>query len=333
MASFHLQNYPNEQLLIGSLVNRSAELYYSYGDCASRCNHPSGACNDSFIRKYNCENCSVNNVFSSKTSCNGCCLECSEEVHYRQSWRGKAFRTEYDCQKLIYYYVCRYSWKYCSEIMYALENIELSKCGSYSILSLGCGQAPDLMAFEQINQIGGKSISYVGYDNNPYWEPVHEEIKTYCHAVNNIYCHFETIDVLDALQQYTGGFANVIVMSYLLSSFPDSERYKKADTLFDLLISKVLPYRNGEHVFIIVNDIDHNKKVRDYFDLFVKKLGSAGYHGKQQRRHFNDRKSDYGDRSVKYDNCSNKFTIPNQVNNDFNCAIRCSSAQCIIEVK
>lgn len=332
MALFNITELPDENLLIGTLINRSAELYYTYGECGLRCNHPSGNCNDSFIRKQNCRNCSVNNALSSEKSCSGCCLECSEEVHFGKSWRDKAYRKEYDCQKLIYYYTCRYSWKYCSEIMYALEKVDLSKYGSYSVLSLGCGQSPDLMAFEQLNRRDGKNISYVGYDSNPFWETIHEEICTYCHNTNNMNCHFETIDVLEALQSSSGGFANVIIMSYLLSSFVDTDREKMVNQLFDLLIEKVLTFKGADPVLIILNDIDHRDKVRCFFDVLTKKLGEAGFHETMKKRHFKPREWDYHDGSILYENNSNKFYIPDGISNDFNCAIKCSSAQCIVEV-
>lgn len=324
---------PDENLLIGSLVNKAAQLYASYGDCNARCNHPSGSCNENFCRKSYCQNCSVNDAFGGRDNCRGCCLECSEEVHYGQSWRSAAFRSEYNCQKLIYYYTCRYSWKYCSEIMYALESVDLNKYGFYSVLSLGCGQSPDLMAIEQENRFDGKSISYVGYDINPYWKSIQDEIHTYCRGSANINCHYETADAIESIYNSQGGFANVIVMSYLLSSFHDSERRSNATQLFDLIIGKVLAYKGREPVLIIVNDIDHNTKARNYFDTLIRKIQKAGYHSNVLKKHFSDRNGrDYGDNSIQYASSANKFMIPDNIGNDFNCAIQCTSAQCIIEV-
>lgn len=333
MVPIDFSRLPDESLLIGSLVNKVAQLYASYGDCNSRCNHPSGNCNDDFCRRNNCKNCSINDAFGNRDNCYGCCLECSEEVHYGRSWRNEAFRREYNCQKLIYYYTCRYSWKYCSEIMYALESVNLNKYGAYSVLSLGCGQSPDLMAIEQENRFDGKSVSYAGYDINPYWESVQDEVQSYCRGAVNIHCHYETDDVIENLSNSRGGFANIIVMSYLLSSFPDSKRRFNTTQLFDLIINKVLAYKGREPVLIIVNDIDHNTKARDYFDSLIRKIQEAGYHGNVLKKHFSSRNGrDYGDGSIQYASNANKFLIPDDIGNDFNCAIQCTSAQCIIEV-
>ncbi len=324
---------PDENLLIGSLVSRTAELYNSYGDCNDRCNHPSGACNDNFYRRRNCQNCSVNNVLEERNSCQGCCLECSEEVHYHRTYRNALHRDEYDCQKLIYYYTCRYSWKYCSEIMYALENTDLSKYRTYTVLSLGCGPSPDLMALEQLNRADHKNILYSGYDINPYWSNVHKEIRNYCKQTDNMHCHYKIGDVIDILQYSAEGFANIVVLSYFLSSLPDSERSLKASFLFDLIISKVIAFKGDEPVLVVINDIDHNTKVRDYFDFFVSKVKQAGYQANIQKRHFGDRYGkDYGDGSIQYSSNANKFTIPNSISDKYNCAILCRSAQCIIEV-
>lgn len=334
MIPIDFSRLPGESLLVGSLVNRAANLYAAFGDCNGRCTHPSGSCNDDFCRRGSCQNCSSNNAFSDeREDCYGCCLECSEEVHYGQSWRNAPFRSEYDCQKLVYYYTCRYSWKYCSEIMYALESIDLDKYGAYSVLSLGCGQSPDLMAIEQENRVDNKAVSYIGYDTNPYWESVQDEIHAYCRNTGNIRCHYETADVIEKLYNSHGCFANIIVMSYLLSSFPDSDRLQNASMLFDLIISKILAYKGREPALIIVNDIDHNTKARNYFDVLIRKLQDAGYNINTIRRHFGHRNGRaYGDGSVQYALNANKFLIPDDIGNDFNCAIQCTSAQCIIEV-
>lgn len=47
-------------------------------------------------------------------------------------------------------------------MIYGLKQIELSEYPYFHILSLGCGGAPDLMAFQYMNY--NKKISYVGLD-------------------------------------------------------------------------------------------------------------------------------------------------------------------------
>ena len=120
--------------LINTLTAYCETQFNQYGEC-QKCTHPSG-------------------------KCSGNCLTCSEQINFH-----KGGRSDYDCQKFVYYYVCRYSWKYCSEIMYALEQINLSAYPAYNILSIGCGGAPDLMALDEIRPAWDTTeLFYKGYD-------------------------------------------------------------------------------------------------------------------------------------------------------------------------
>lgn len=297
---------PDENLLVGTLVNRCAELYEASSDCEDDCTHPSG-------------------------SCSGCCRECTEQVH----WHRKNGRTDYDCQKLLYYYVCRYAWKYCSEIMYALETLDLEDYPSYNILSIGCGSAPDLMAFEQINRKDKKSIYYRGFDINPFWEAIHNEIENYILTCDDIEAKFTIRDIFDVIEKNnpTKRPYNVIILEYLISHLPSKNRAELVAQLFNGLIDKVIAARTpGTPFLIIINDIDHYS-VRNLFDLIVDIIKGAGYHGTLDKKHFLMRKQDYGDGSERYASSSNKFYIPENIKDNFNCAIECSSAQLIIELR
>ncbi len=318
-------------MLIDDVVEQADVFYDQYGKCEERCNHPSGSCNPEYSHISDCGTCPVNNAFSPENiNCIGCCLECSNEVHYGKSERNSKFRETYDCQKLIYYYTGRYTWKYCSEIMYAFESINLNSIQSYVILSLGCGQSPDLMAIEQINQADGKNINYIGVDINPLWDSLHKCIQSYCDSFENMKCTYYEQDVIKFLNSHYGS-ANIIVLSYLLSSFSDDELNSMSNQLIDLIIKKVLYHKSGDSVFIIINDIDR-WTIRKHFDIFESKLKKAGYDINCTKRHFGNRKGmDYGDGSVKYPECKNKFQVSREIK--YNCAIKCNSAQYIIEVR
>lgn len=84
-------------------------------------------------------------------------------------------RCEFNCEKLLYYYLCRYSYKYCSEIIYALQKVNLTKYKHFNILSLGCGGAADLMAFDYL--YADDQIYYNGVDLNTCWNNIHSKIK------------------------------------------------------------------------------------------------------------------------------------------------------------
>lgn len=283
-------------------------------------------CSAAFQRCGTCRSCT-----HPKGICSGGCRECSEEVNFHK----KGGRTDYDCQNFMYYYMCRYSWKYCSEILYAIEQIDLSRYSSYAILSLGCGGAPDLMAFEMGSlENGGKNIAYTGYDANPYWKIIHALIYGYAQA-RGIAAKFFIKNIFEALAdgETEMHHYNIVVLQYIISHFQPEERYDLAGKLFDGLIRKVLnhPRRMSPTLFLL-NDIDH-VDVRNFYDLFLSKLTAANCRFSSMRRHFKEREYDCGDGSTQYASWSNKFFIPETIKNDFDCAIKCTSAQLIVEVE
>lgn len=291
--------------LLENLILYCKDQFYEYGDCR-HCNHPSG-------------------------ECSGSCLNCSEEVNFHKA----GGRTDYDCQKFMYYYVCRYSCKYCSEIMYALEQIDCYKYPVYNILSVGCGSAPDLMAFEEMCLVDCKKIFYKGYDVNQYWTPIHETISQYATSTNNINVEFINRNIFEVLDQGKPAVRhyNVIVLEYLLSHFSLDNRKYLADVLFSRLIKVVLSNRLDNSPFLfIINDIDHDS-VRSLFDILLSKLCNGGYKFFPQKVHFKRREFDYHDGSVLYSLGKNKFRIPDKLKDEFNCAINCTSAQLIVEVQ
>lgn len=93
------------------------------------------------LQSTQCEDCQNSGL------CGENCKNCLDDLHYYTNH----IRNDYDCERLLDFYVCRYSHKYCSETIYALENVDLSDYPYFHILSLGCGGAADLMAFDCMN--------------------------------------------------------------------------------------------------------------------------------------------------------------------------------------
>lgn len=289
--------------LIENLTSFCSDVYKNYGEC-EHCSHPSG-------------------------HCSGGCRKCSEEVNFHK----KNGRTDYDCQKFMYYYVCRYSWKYCSEIIHLLDTINLDEYPEYRILSLGCGAAPDLMAFEEKNN-NGKDILYRGYDINPYWAPIYHEIENYAEDAS-LDVRFFQKNIFDVInrQKASKKQYNVIVLEYLLSHFSSCEREELAEELFDGIIQFALTKRYPHSPFlIIINDIDHYE-IRDTFDILITKLADNDYRCTYSKYHFKSRWKDFGDGSSQYASNLNCFSIPEKQKELFDCAITCSSAQLVIEVR
>ena len=125
-----------------------------------------------------CEIC--NHVEGCVGECIGNCKNCLKEIHFPNFYpNGKK---EYDCQRLLDFYVCDYSYKYMSEMLYLIRKSQVIKdLEYYHIISIGCGACPDLMAFEiycHENRFQ-KEISYIGVDVNIKWKSIHDIINQY----------------------------------------------------------------------------------------------------------------------------------------------------------
>lgn len=113
---------------------------------------------------FSCDDCI--NV----TRCKHDCKECLDDIHYHNN----SLRFDYSCRKILDYYVCRYSYRYCSEIRYALQEVELDKYSDLNILSLGCCGVADLMAFDEV--CSEKTNEYYSLDINEYWDTIRKQI-------------------------------------------------------------------------------------------------------------------------------------------------------------
>ena len=280
-------------------------------------------CNKTY-RKNSCDDC------NHPTGCKGDCKECLDEIH----WLRRDGRQDYNCERLLNYYTCRYSFKYCSEISYALNEIDLGNYPRYDILSLGCGAAPGLMAFDYINQMAKKPIRYRGYDRNTLWEPIHDEVESYTMSkCSDVDAKLRLKDVFYVLlKNKSRSNYNVIIIQYLISHLYNTKQIYAIDKLLDGLIDNVLKYkRNDSPLLIIINDIDSNNKGRDCFWPFCNKVMNAGYQVNaiakcfKPELHLKD--------ATQYPYPHNKFSIPDDIKDYYKCAIECTSAQLIIEVR
>ena len=87
-------------MLIDSVVQFCDEMYSSFGDkcgCENgQCNHPSG-------------------------ECSGSCYNCLYHIHFPDRAPENA-KKEYDCVKMLYHYVCQYSFLYTTELLCAFDH-------------------------------------------------------------------------------------------------------------------------------------------------------------------------------------------------------------------
>mgnify|MGYP000012599016 CR=1 FL=1 len=270
---------------------------------------------DQMYSNYQCDDCTGHN-------CNHNCKECLDDIHFHTN----RIRRSYDCEKLLYYYLCRYSMKYSSEIVYALERVDLGRYPYFNILSLGCGGAADLMAFDCCTD-SDDDIYYHGVDINTYWNDIHSKIsEIYPHA------SFTTgFDVKTDIPTLSSESYNVVIIEYLIS-YLYSRFSSVVSNLFDDIIEYIVSNKpHDSPMLIIINDVDSINTGRDTFKRLAEKLEDLGYDITVQKFRF---KSDaYYSGSTQYPSNQNLFECVWEFQQKYCVALRCESAQMLIEIE
>lgn len=264
--------------------------------------------------------------------CPKSCETCLEQVHYPIRYSNG--RLDYTCSNLLYYYVCKYTNKYESEIEYAFDMIpRLRSYDRYNVLSLGCGASPDLIAIEQYNRVNNlnKSIDYWGVDLNQYWKPIHKMIENY--AITQSYgLKYIYDDVTTLFDHICYKNFNILTLQYLISFFYNNACILSIDDFYNGLIENVIKYMLPKSI-IIINDVNSNRRGRDYFTLLSDKLLAHGIKNTYKKRYFNYNIQNpymcYGDMY-----CQNtiKHSYPPEIS-FYDPWEVCSSAQLIIELE
>lgn len=269
---------------------------------------------DIAYRHYHCNKCTGHN-------CSHNCKKCLDDIHFHTN----QIRTKYDCEKLLYYYICRYSYKYCSEISYALDFIELNKYPYFDILSLGCGGAADLMAFDHMFE-DDINIYYHGVDINTYWDDIHSKItELYPNA------SFATgFDIKSDIPTLSQNSYNVIIIEYLIS-YLYSHGSTVVERLFDDLIEYVVKNKpQNSPLLIIINDVDSINTGRDVFIKLAHKIKRNGYNISIRKLHFKE--NSYYSNSERHQSNALLFDCPWNFQQEYCVPLSCESAQLIIEI-
>lgn len=286
--------------------------------------------------KQNCFNkkhghCDTN--CSHPLQCPLSCETCLEQVHFPSKFSNG--RMEYNCSNLLNYYVCKYSFKYASEIEYAFNTIDqMTFHQQYNILSLGCGASPDLIALEQYllkNNIY-KNINYWGIDLNKRWQAIQNKIFEYS-CNHNCVTHYIYDDVTTHFLNKTYKNFNILVIQYLISYFYNNNDINEITKFYNALINNVVQYMLPNSV-IIINDVNSNRRGRDYFMLLSNMLTSSGIKNIAQKRYFNyGIKNDYMCYGTVYPTINILYDNIKENIQSYNPWEVCSSAQLIIELR
>ena len=274
-----------------------------------------------------CNNC------NHPSECSGNCKKCLEQVHYPSSYpNGKK---DYNCRNMINYYVCNYTSKYASEMVYLLRKSEkLSILQDYRVLSIGCGAAPDLVAFEKyIYETGSnKSVKYIGFDKNKLWTSVHQKIKEYKRDIIQN-SQFIYTDVVEYFQSHKIDNVNIVVLQYVISHFYNTNQIQFIQDFLINLVEKVVANKKaGEPLIILINDANSCYTGRDYFLDTVKILENKNYNRTFGQFYFDYNIQNDAQRYGEKHESNEAFSIEGIDLTAYDPWKVCSSAQLIIEI-
>ena len=203
-------------------------------------------CNQQYNKIGKCQNC--------EHWCNNSCEECLRGIHFRESSRG------YNCANMAFFYVCKYFYRYSSEIEYLFNQIDLLKrLPSYEVLSIGCGPCSDL--FGIINYIERnhvqKNINYCGIDLNILWQPIHKKITSLFEdntQVNVRFIYKDAFKIVDKIVDRNIWLPNIILFQYVISDMIAKNPSDQVQDFIDNTIKYIIAHL-PLNSFIIFNDI------------------------------------------------------------------------------
>lgn len=306
-----------EYMLLETIVQYCNEKYLSYGDyCGNMtCTHPSG-------------------------QCSGSCYNCLYHVHFPDRAPENS-KTLYDCPKMLYHYVCQYSYLYATELFCAFQSKLdfLMDYPYFHILSLGCGGCADLMGFEYFAHQNNMSapVSYIGIDVNENWKDVHTAIKAYANA-NNIRFNIPFYeDVFSAFRERDIHKTNIIIISYLISYLYNSGQIQQIDELVEMVADRIVSKKGASNkLLFVINDVNSNRRGRDFFTHFESAIRKKGL--KISRRGFrffeSDTLNDWQRIGTPYDVRHSVFKIPLEIKNRYHAQSTVQSTiQLLLEVE
>lgn len=215
-------------------------------------------CDESYARTdEKCTDCQ-------NDDCEGRCSRCFHSIHNFGSTR------DYDCQNMIFHYVCEYIYAKSSEIARLFENhAELNQLQELRVLSIGCGPTSELFGIKNINP--NTPINYKGFDLNPLWNDIHQRIINSVDTDDNLEVDLINGNVFEQYAElnYT---PNVLILSYLVSHLPKVgiNVIDFYTSLRDIIIN-TMPVNS----YIIINDTNH-WRVRNNFDVLLRILNING---------------------------------------------------------
>jgi len=225
-----------------------------------------------------CEDCSYGEC------CPHDCEKCLDYLHNPNHAPENAPERKYDCVHMADFYTCKYSCRYTSELMYAIQRcVDIQDIDKLKVLSFGCGPCTDLFALDALKEkrlISFDNIQYRGVDySKEVWANIHRNITEL--KKENMNVRFFYKDACQLIDEIANGSwtPNLIVFQYV---FSDMQKHTTSDDIRHFINTFAKYYNNkiSPNTYVILNDINLGCSYgggRDHFDSLLNKLRNGIY--------------------------------------------------------
>ncbi len=232
-------------------------------------------------RSHSCNNCTYSGFCPRDIKKCGKCLEL---VHFPGRVAAGAPPRQYDCTHMADFYVCRYAYRYVSELIYAFRVLrDVENLNRLKVLSFGCGPCTDLLALDYLRQSGNyafQSIEYRGVDyNKDVWTNIHEDlerIKSRGFGIKFIY--YDAVEIINEIAD-SEWIPDLVVFQYFFSDMrknTDSGKILKFVNTF----SEYVNNRMLDNSYVVFNDINLSTSYgggREFFDQIRRRMNNGLY--------------------------------------------------------
>jgi len=259
---------------------------------------------------------------------------CDRCLHYIHTPSAAPAPRQYDCPNMANFYTCKYSHKYTSELIYALEQLkDLQRKRHLRVMSIGCGPCTDLFALDFLNEemiYRFQTLEYRGIDiAKNVWKHIHRQIKKQSDDIYKINFYYEDITCLIDTIIEVNWIPDLIVFQYV---FSDMEKHCDRKEL-RMFLTKIASFINNEmddNTYIVLNDINLSTRMgggREHFDALLQMIPDSEY----RQYHFNNsNRSNHFHYGIEYE--TNKSILaPSENLRDYEPFDSCASAQLIVK--
>lgn len=256
---------------------------------------------DERYKKHTCGQCKD---CSYGEHCPSNCEKCLDYIHNPSHAPGGTPKRKYNCTHMADFYTCKYSCRYASEIIYALERCkDLSAVKTLEVLSFGCGPCTDLFAIDYLHRQGSlpyEILKYRGVDySEDVWKHIHHDIKHFVDKSSVIKFYYQdACDFIHAIAKKEW-VPNLIVFQYV---FSDMEKHTSNQKIQEF-IETFAQYFNEKitaNTYVILNDVNLGCGYgggREHFDQVYRTLNNVEM---RKGRFCNDNSKSYYSRGYPY---------------------------------